>query len=360
MTSAAVVVILGALALPGILSGQLFFSDGKSREVPLALDSGPISVSSENSHEYDWSSNAELVRFHVRRQPQDIGVVELEVCIDAGLTNCSVALVPPIIDLWTGPLPSKGRLRLKALPDGQISRMTIDRAAGLLPILHPQGIVGADYRMWVKDDSDRVIELGRAVARIYFSDSLDRAWTCTGFLVFPKVLMTNAHCLHDGTEMSPPVVEFDYDSEDRVPISRHLTRCIVKDDRLDVAIFQLDAEMCDRSPLKLTSDRLSPGSPMVLIEHPDGEPKQVSKMQCHVTRSGVPGVTEDLTDFEHSCASKPGSSGSPMIDFDSGFVVGLHHFGEDKSGKALNQAVYMDLIIGIMPKQLPEKGECRK
>jgi len=49
-----------------------------------------------------------------------------------------------------------------------------------------------------------------------------------------------------------------------------------------------------------------------------------------------------------------------MIDFDSGFVVGLHHFGEDKSGKALNQAVYMDLIIGIMPKQLPEKGECRK
>ena len=54
----------------------------------------------------------------------------------------------------------------------------------------------------------------------------------------------------------------------------------------------------------------------------------MSIADCHLAGLDRVGVKAgDRTDFGHFCDTLGGSSGSPILDWSSGLVVGLHHFG---------------------------------
>jgi hypothetical protein len=105
---------------------------------------------------------------------------------------------------------------------------------------------------------------------------------------------------------------------------------------------------------------------LVIVQHPSGEPKQASIADCQLSGpdrvpvppggtcvyGNLPGVNRvgvtpgDKTDFGHLCDTKGGSSGSPVADWDTGLVVGLHHFGFlDGSADPVNQAVVHTRIL---------------
>jgi V8-like Glu-specific endopeptidase len=93
---------------------------------------------------------------------------------------------------------------------------------------------------------------------------------------------------------------------------------------------------------------------LVLIQHPAGEFKQVSIADCRVAGVSRTGVAAAGTDFGHLCDSLGGSSGSPVVDGQTGRVVGLHHWGfEEGAANPVNQAVHIGLVLDDLRTRLP-------
>jgi hypothetical protein len=96
------------------------------------------------------------------------------------------------------------------------------------------------------------------------------------------------------------------------------------------------------------------GQALVIIEHPAGEHKQASIDDCKVRTASRPGVTARLTDFGHLCDTLGGSSGSPVLDRQTGRVVGLHHLGFlSNDPNPVNQAVHMGLVLEDLQRKAP-------
>jgi V8-like Glu-specific endopeptidase len=92
---------------------------------------------------------------------------------------------------------------------------------------------------------------------------------------------------------------------------------------------------------------------LVVVEHPGGEPKQVSIKDCAVQGTTKMGV-QSKSDFGHTCDTLGGSSGSPVMRLSDGVLVGLHHFGFTSGDlDPVNQAVYIHLVIEDIRAHVP-------
>lgn len=156
----------------------------------------------------------------------------------------------------------------------------------------------------------------------------------TGFMVSPRLLLTNNHVLRSDAAAAASEVEFDY-QYDR---SGRLLPVVVYG--LDPATFFLTDRGLDYSLVAVREksldgqleirrygwSRLVPeegkallGDSLNIIQHPRGEPKQL------VLRSNQ--LVDLLENFAHYVGdTEPGSSGSPVYN-DQWEVVALHHAG---------------------------------
>jgi len=167
----------------------------------------------------------------------------------------------------------------------------------------------------------------------------------TGFLVSPRLLLTNHHVLPDAQSASLSRVEFDYeDSADGNPkqaiaFDFDPDTLYFTDEYLDYSLVAVQPK--SRSGIELKSFGWLPliaaegkvivGESVSIIQHPNGEPKQVALRENK--------VVDALPDFLHyETDTAPGSSGSPVFN-DQWEVVALHHSGvpkKDSNGRILN------------------------
>ena len=112
---------------------------------------------------------------------------------------------------------------------------------------------------------------------------------------------------------------------------------------LDYALVRLKKPV-DRVPLRLDSTHPANREQLLIIQHPGGEPKQISLRDCTVDGTPVDGRREAGTDFGHQCDTMTGSSGSPVFRFGTKTVVGLHHLGYDAQ-TVFNRAVHIDRVL---------------
>jgi hypothetical protein len=157
-----------------------------------------------------------------------------------------------------------------------------------------------------------------------------RGDTCTGFLVAPDRLATAGHCVDDNScPQRAFVFGFAYGETERDPTQvseddvyscrRVLAREEVEDDRgdaiLDYAVVELDREVQGRLPLVPSPDALSDVAWLALIGHPIGLPMKVDV--------GWPIQNWEPFRFLAHLDAYGGNSGSPVLDRDSGEVVGI-------------------------------------
>jgi endonuclease G, mitochondrial len=161
----------------------------------------------------------------------------------------------------------------------------------------------------------------------------------TGFLVGPRLLITNNHVLASPAEAAQAEAEFGYEHD----IDGVLKRAVAFN--LDPAqIFftstELDVTLVAVTPMSehgVPLDRYGwlPLIPMTgkavdgewvsIIQHPNGDPKQIAIHASQITRVDPAQVPYDITNFVHySTDTEPGSSGSPVFN-DQWQVVALHH-----------------------------------
>lgn len=186
------------------------------------------------------------------------------------------------------------------------------------------------------------MEIGLAVARFVGRVNIRSAQGRsigygTGFMVSPRLLMTNHHVLEGANVAQTSEVEFDYQS-DRTGRLLNVAGFSLEPDVFFMTDKQLDFTLVavkERSPrghflkhygwsrLIGTQGKAILGDSLNIIQHPRGEPKQL------VLRSNE--VVDLFDQYVHYVTdTEPGSSGSGVYN-DQWELVALHHAGIPKT-----------------------------
>lgn len=182
------------------------------------------------------------------------------------------------------------------------------------------------------------VEAARAIARIQIAEpgSSAIAGYGTGFLVSPRLLLTNNHVLESAAIARGSFAEFDFEQASNGE-ARPSVRFALDPDTFFVTNRELDytlvavretsqggVALSKYPPLKLISaqGKILLGECVNIIQHPNGEPKQLALRENQ--------IVDRLDNFLHyQTDTAPGSSGSPVFN-DQWEVVALHHSGVPK------------------------------
>jgi endonuclease G len=183
----------------------------------------------------------------------------------------------------------------------------------------------------------------RAVGRIVTDLGGGRRGLGTGFMVSPRLLLTNHHVLPTGDRAAASVIEFNYQRDRRL---RELTRrsfrlapgrFFLNDKDLDFALVAVDPGGDEAGlaafgwcPLIAEEGKIKEGEPINIVQHPKGELKQVVVSENRLVQLLDPHA-------HYQADTLPGSSGSPVFN-KQWEVVALHHSGvprRDDAGRLL-------------------------
>lgn len=182
----------------------------------------------------------------------------------------------------------------------------------------------------------------RAIARIEMVSSGRRIGWGTGFLIAPRVLITNNHVLpqRDAAEDSLAHFEFEFNLQDELigpvrfrldPAALYFTHQALDFTVVGVAPTSTEGDRSLREfgcvPLLEVTGKATEGEWLTIIQHPSGQHKQVCARENKLIRRA-----EDV--LWYSTDTLGGSSGSPVFNNDW-YVVALHHSGipEKRDGK---------------------------
>ena len=207
---------------------------------------------------------------------------------------------------------------------------------------------------------ERGLQVARSIGRIWMGVNAGRPIGFgTGFLVSPRLLMTNHHVLGDRAVAKTSLVEFDFQlGFDGAPLATTIFALASEefhfaDANLDYAVVAVrsasangaDLRRFGWNPLIEQQGKAVISQWLNIIQHPNGEHKQLCLRENQ--------FVDLLDDFIHyKTDTAPGSSGSPVYN-DRWEVVGLHHSGVP----ATNTAGQMLDLDGRVWR--PEMGEQR-
>ncbi len=192
------------------------------------------------------------------------------------------------------------------------------------------------------------------VGRVVFRDLQPQG---SGFMISDRLFLTNNHVIPDVAEAGRLLVEFNYE-RDHDGIPKPVTRFELApdiffvtdpEDQLDFTVVAIGGTEAGAGsltdfgycPLVGTDDKHVLGEFVNLVQHPDGDFKQVVLRENQL-------VTRLETVLHYMADTMPGSSGSPVFN-DQWQVIALHHWGEPYREETMpdGQAVPKDLNEGI-------------
>jgi len=172
-------------------------------------------------------------------------------------------------------------------------------------------------------------QVARSVARVHVRATNKVG---SGFLCAPGLFITNFHVLPSLEVARSAFIEFDFVDEDPVNathFSLDPNRCFVFDDvqQRDYAIVAVGPrisgvepiEAFGWSPLSNAGNKHSLGEFANIIQHPNGEPKQV------VLQDNLIAARDDFV-LHYFADTETGSSGAPVFN-NNWQVIALHHWG---------------------------------
>ena len=181
---------------------------------------------------------------------------------------------------------------------------------------------------------ERGLQVARSIGRVWIDVAQGRPHGFgTGFLVSPRLLLTNHHVLGNSAVAGRSLIEFDHQLDldgnplPTITFSFAPGEFHFADPHLDYALVAVQAENVAGS--SLSSFGFNPlmeeeGKAIIsqwvnIIQHPGGEPKQLCLRENQ--------LVDLLEDFVHyKTDTAPGSSGAPVYN-DRWEVVALHHSG---------------------------------
>src|SRR5687767_10111390 len=204
---------------------------------------------------------------------------------------------------------------------------------------------------------ERGLTVNRCVGRVVTDLGSGRRSFGTGFMVSPRLLLTNWHVLKTRETAAVSTVEFDYQLDSmgnaRTPQRFRLEpeAFYLSERELDFALVAVEETSSQNKKVQdLGWCRLIPtegkailGNPVNIIQHPLGEMKQVIIRENKL----VDLPPQPLDTFAHyEGDTEPGSSGSPVFN-DQWEVIALHHSGVPATN---NKGQMLDVDGGVWKK----------
>ncbi|MEM7662745.1 MAG: DNA/RNA non-specific endonuclease, partial [Pseudomonadota bacterium] len=185
---------------------------------------------------------------------------------------------------------------------------------------------------------ERGARIAKAVCRLRVPDP-GGEWFGTGFLVGPRLLLTNHHVIGSMQEAAQAEAEFDYDHDvdgvRKQPAAFNLSphEVFYTDPKLDFSLISVVPNSSGGVPLDRygflpmipLSGKGLHGEWVTIIQHPEGLPKQIALRKSQLQEIEDKRLQDVAQDFIHyTVDTQPGSSGAPVLT-DQWQVVALHH-----------------------------------
>lgn len=215
-------------------------------------------------------------------------------------------------------------------------------------------------------------EVRRAIGLVEVNDPRSSTQG-SGFLISPRLFITNHHVIRDMMAARAASVTFDRESDKflrPLPISTYLFDpdaffVTSPEQELDYTLLALGARVTGivepgelgYLPLAGGEDRHAIGMPLNIIQHPNGFPKMIAVRNNLLTYRGETTLLYD-TDTE------VGSSGAPVFN-DEWDVVALHHYGtpfralgdDSATPEQANEGIRVSAIVAHLKSQAARLGE---
>lgn len=170
--------------------------------------------------------------------------------------------------------------------------------------------------------------------------------SCTGSLLADNYILTNHHCLPAEGEFEPvkASILLDYLTLDGKAAKRYAiaVKPMEWSATLDYALVKAEGEPnAAYGAVKLQFAAGVPGQSLMVIHHPLGRPKMMSRFRCLALRE-----QPDATELRHRCDTLGGSSGSLLFNT-RGEIVALHREGglDPKDQSSFNTATLLAPIL---------------
>jgi endonuclease G len=185
----------------------------------------------------------------------------------------------------------------------------------------------------------------QAIARIAVRSALGNGWG-TGFLISPQVLITNNHVFPDRATAASSLAHFGYEIDladrgtDPVVFRLEPHRLFHTSKDLDFTVVAVHPQSIDDTmslenygclPLLGVAGKAFEGEWLTIIQHPNGEPKQICVRENKL-------LSREENILIYSTDTMPGTSGAPVFNNDW-FVVALHYTGVPEQRNGVWQTV---------------------
>jgi endonuclease G, mitochondrial len=218
---------------------------------------------------------------------------------------------------------SEAKISPEVLSTEEFKRIVQERIIGQRDLM---SISYLEYGLWASRSVCRILLRSRSRRVIGYG---------TGFLVSPRLLMTNNHVLPSLEEAATALAEFNYQNSIKGEMLPSLAyeldplTLFITHKELDYSLVGVKEKpelppLIDFgwNPLIEEQGKVIIGEYVNIIQHPNGEPKQLALRENRII---------DLLDkfLHYQTDTAPGSSGSPVFN-DQWELVALHHSGVPK------------------------------
>lgn len=168
--------------------------------------------------------------------------------------------------------------------------------------------------------------IGRIDVLLRRADGQEGMATCTGALIDGDRVLTNKHCVpsDNGVQIKEMSIVMNYlklnDEGERFKID---LPALETDAGLDFAVLGVRGSPSAKyGKVALSSGKVEPGQSLLLIHHPGGRPKVMTRFRCFAHAA-----QPDGPQLRHRCDTEPGSSGALVFNQNNLETTALHFSG---------------------------------
>ena len=211
------------------------------------------------------------------------------------------------------------------------SRKVVEASRSTVALLRSSGLTASGTQFTI-DPSTYGEKMNLCKSERFYSQPA--AAFCSGFLVAPNKIMTAGHCVTSHADCGTVRFVFDYkminqDRAQTVFTENQIYSCkkVIgwkKDNQgADFAVIELDREVTDREPLKLSDNRdTKVKTSLLVIGHPSGLPTKITD------KASVRSVNRDAGYLMANLDTYGGNSGSAVLNTETLEVEGILVRGE--------------------------------